>query len=247
MSDYNGRYPGAIPANADMSVDAGLRAFMLQVYNKLGIGLALAGALSWVVGSVPAVTQLFFTVSGDTLRPTILGFAVQWAPLVVLLGAMFTMKNPTSRGASLLYWVVVALIGLSLGYIFLIYTRASVASTFFITAASFGGLSLVGYTTKKDLSGFGSFLIMGVIGILIASIVNMFLNSPMLYFIINVVGVLVFAGLIAYDTQKLKMTYYAAGGNPAILGPASSYGALSLFLDFVNLFLFLLRLFGSRR
>ena len=247
MSDFNSRYPGAVPA-ADMSVDVGLRGFMLRVYNKLGLGLGLAGALAWIVGNVPAVTRQFYVIEGSNVTGiTPLGMVVQWAPLVVLLGASFTMKNPTNRGASLLYWAVVALIGLSLGFVFLTYTGGSIASTFFITAASFGGLSLFGYATKKDLTGFGSFLIMGVIGIVIASIVNMFLQSGMLYFVINVLGVLIFSGLIAYDTQKLKMIYHYADGDERVLGPASSYGALTLFLDFVNLFMFLLRLFGGRR
>lgn len=245
MSDFRNGY--SMPAAADMSVDAGLRSFMLGVYNKLALGLALAGALAWTVGNVPAVTSLLYTQTAEGFSMTILGMVLQFLPLVLIFGSMFFMKNPTAGGTSLLYWAVVASMGASLGWVFLRYTGSSVASTFFITAASFGGLSLFGYTTKKDLSGFGSFLIMAVIGLIIASIVNIFLGSSMLYWIITYAGVLIFSGLIAYDTQRLKMTYYAIGGDKNAMGVATSFGALTLFIDFVNLFLFLLRIFGGNR
>ncbi|TPW04829.1 MAG: hypothetical protein FD125_950 [bacterium] len=245
MSDFRNSH--SIPATADMSVDAGLRSFMLGVYNKLAIGLVLAGALAWTVGNVPAVQQLFYTQTATGFSVTILGMVVQFLPLALIFGSMFFMKNPTAGGTSIFYWAVVTSMGASLGWIFLRYTGSSVASTFFITAAAFGGLSLFGYTTKKDLSGFGSFLIMAVIGLIIASIVNMFLGSSMLYWIITYAGVLIFSGLIAYDTQRLKMTYYAIGGDKNAMGVATSFGALNLFIDFVNLFLFLLRIFGGNR
>ena len=245
MSDFRNGY--SIPATADMSTDAGLRSFMLGVYNKLALGLVVAGALAWTVGNVPAVQQLFYTQTATGFSMTILGMVMQFLPLVLIFGSMFFMKNPTAGGTSLLYWAVVTSMGASLGWIFLRYTGSSVASTFFITAAAFGGLSLFGYTTKKDLSGFGSFLIMAVIGLIIASIVNIFLGSSMLYWIITYAGVLIFSGLIAYDTQRLKMTYYAIGGDRNAMGVATSFGALNLFIDFVNLFLFLLRIFGGNR
>ena len=245
MSDFRNGY--SMPAAADMSVDAGLRSFMLGVYNKLALGLALAGALAWTVGNVPAVTSLLYTQTAEGFSMTILGMVLQFLPLVLIFGSMFFMKNPTAGGTSLLYWAVVSSMGASLGWVFLRYTGSSVASTFFITAAAFGGLSLFGYTTKKDLSGFGSFLIMAVIGLIIASVVNIFLGSSMLYWIITYAGVLIFSGLIAYDTQRLKMTYYAIGGDKNAMGVATSFGALNLFIDFVNLFLFLLRIFGGNR
>lgn len=245
MSDFRNGY--SIPATADMSVDAGLRSFMLGVYNKLALGLVVAGALAWVVGNVPAVTSLLYVQTATGFSMTILGMVLQFLPLVLIFGSMFFMKNPTAGGTSLLYWAVVSSMGASLGWVFLRYTGSSVASTFFITAAAFGGLSLFGYTTKKDLSGFGSFLIMAVIGLVIASIVNIFLGSSMLYWIITYAGVLIFSGLIAYDTQRLKMTYYAIGGDRNAMGVATSFGALNLFIDFVNLFLFLLRIFGGNR
>ena len=160
---------------------------------------------------------------------------------------MFFMKNPSARGVNLLYWAVVATIGAGLGIVFLRYTNASIASTFFVTAAAFGGLSLFGYTTKKDMSGMGTFLIMGVIGLVIAMVVNMFLQSGMMALVISGLGVLIFSGLIAYDTQRLKMTYYQLGGNEAAMGVATGFGALSLFINFVNLFQFLLMFMGGSR
>jgi FtsH-binding integral membrane protein len=247
MSDFRNGFSTPASAPADMAVDAGLRSFMLGVYNKLALGLAVAGALAYVVGNVPAVQTLFFAQTADgRVGMTLLGMVVQFLPLVLLFGSMFFMKNPTARGVNMLYWAVVASIGAGLGLLFLRYTDGSLASTFFVTAAAFGGLSLFGYVTKKDLSGMGTFLIMGVIGLVIASIVNMFMQSGVLYLIISGVGVLIFSGLIAYDTQRLKMTYYALGGDQAALGVATGFGALSLFINFVNLFQFLLAFMGNR-
>lgn len=246
MSDFRNGY--SIPQTADMAVDAGLRGFMLGVYNKLAVGLVVAAVLAWVVGNVPEVQQLFYARGADgRISLTLFGMAVQWSPLILLFGSMFFMKNPTSRGASLLYWAVVVAIGASLGWIFLLYTGGSIVSTFLVTAAAFGGLSLWGYTTKRDLSPIGSFLIMALIGLILASIVNIFLASSTLYWITTFAGVLIFSGLIAYDTQRLKMTYYALGADQNAMGVATSYGALSLFLDFINLFLFLLRIMGGNR
>ncbi len=246
MSDF--RQDTAVQGRADMATDAGLRGFMLGVYNKLALGLAVAGGLAWTVGNVPAVTQLLYIAGpvGGMTGMTPLGWAVQFAPLVLLFGSMFLMRRPTPVMTNLLYWAVVATMGASLGWIFLAYSGASVATTFFVTAAAFAGLSLFGYTTKRDLSAFGTFLIMALIGLIIASVVNMFLNSSMLYWIITYAGVLIFSGLIAFDTQRLKLTYYELGGNQAAMSVATSYGALSLFINFVNLFLFLLRIFGGR-
>lgn len=249
MSDFDRTYTRAAPqARADMAVDAGLRAFMLGVYNKMALGLVLSGAIAWAFGNVAPLQQLLFVTdpAGRLAGVTPLYFIVAFAPLVLLLGSGFVMKNPTARGTGVLYWTVVALIGASLASVFLRYTDSSIAQTFFVTAASFGALSLFGYTTKKDLSGFGSFLIMGLFGLIIASIVSMFLRSPALIFAINVLGVLIFAGLTAYDTQRLKMTYYQLGGNQNALGVATNFGALSMYLNFVNLFQFLLAFMGNR-
>jgi FtsH-binding integral membrane protein len=248
MTDFN-RPPGAVPAPADIAVDQGLRSFMLGVYNKLFLGLVVAAGLAYVTSYVPAARQLMFSVNeaGQAVGFTPLGWGVNFAPLVLILGSNFFMKNPTSGSASLLYWLVVATMGASMGVWLLIYTGGSAVMTLAITATAFGGLSLFGYMTKKNLSGWGSFLIMAVIGLIVAMVVNMFLNNTMMDLIISLAGVLIFSGLIAYDTQRLKMTYYAIEGDRNLMGVATSYGALSLFIDFVNLFLFLLRIFGGRR
>lgn len=248
MSDFNRGYARpAYAGRADMSVDAGLRSFMLGVYNKVALGLVLSAALAFVTGTFPPVRDLMFSVAGGRIGLTPIGMIVAFAPIVILLFSGFTMRNPSPRSASALYWTIVSLIGASLGVVVLLYTGASIATTFLITAASFGALSLVGYTTKKDLTGFGSFLIMGVFGLIIASLVNMFLHNPAIYFIVNLLGVFIFAGLVAYDTQRLKMTYYQLGGDQAAMGVVTSYGALSLYINFINLFQFLLSMLGNRR
>jgi FtsH-binding integral membrane protein len=187
------------------------------------------------------------TPDGRLAGFTLIGMVVAWSPVILLLVAGFALRNPTPQSSGALYWTIVSLIGASLGVVVLAYTGASIASTFLITAAAFGALSLFGYTTKKDLTGFGSFLIMGVFGLIIASVVNIFLKNPAIYFAVNALGVLIFAGLIAYDTQRLKMTYYQLGGDRSAMGVATNYGALSLYINFINLFQFLLALFGNRR
>ena len=250
MSDLYRSHYGSIPAQrADMAVDAGLRSFMIGVYNKVALGLVVSAALAYLTSSVAPIRDLMFVVGADgrLAGMTPLGWIVAFAPLGILLVSGFAMRNPTSGSASALYWTIVALIGASLGVVGLMYTGASIASMFLITATAFGALSLVGYTTKKDLTGFGSFLIVGVIGLIIASLVNLFLRSEAVQFAVSVIGVFVFAGLIAYDTQRLKLSYYELGGNEAARGVATSYGALSLYINFINLFQFLLSLFGQRR
>ena len=247
MSDYDRGFPRAVPAGAaDMAVDAGLRAFMLGVYNKVALGLVWSAILAFVIGSYPPVRDLFFVTDAvGRFGVTPLGAMVRWAPLVVLLIAMFAMRNPSPRSASALYWLMVTLIGASMSVFVMAFTAVSLTTTFLVTAIAFGGLSLYGYATKKDLSGFGSFLMVGLIGIIVAMLVNMFLHSAMIQFLVSIIGVLIFSGLIAWDTQKLKMTYYALGGNQAGLGVATSFGALRLYLDFINLFQFLMMLFGG--
>jgi FtsH-binding integral membrane protein len=248
MSDFNRGY--ARPAYAgptDMSVDAGLRAFMLGVYNKMALGLLLTAALAFVTGSYPPVRDLMFTVSNGRVVSTGLGTLVAFAPLAVILFSAFALKNQTPRAANITYWAVVSGIGASFGVLMLRYTGVSIASTFLITATAFGALSLVGYTTKRDLTGFGSFLIMGLWGLIIASLVGIFWHPAGFSLIISALGVLIFAGLTAYDTQRLKLTYYHLGGDQAAMSVATSYGALSLYLDFINLFQFLLAFLGNRR
>lgn len=232
----------------DMAVDAGRRAFMLGVYNKMGLGLVVSASLAWATASVAPVRDALFVVADGRLTGyTPVGMVLAFAPLVLLLGSAFLVRSASPRMASLLYWSVVALIGASLGAVALRYTGQSLASTFLITAAAFGALSLYGYTTKRDLSGIGTFLIMGVIGLLIAGVVNIFLQSSLLMLAISGIGVLIFAGLTAHDTQRLKLTYHQLGGNQAAMSAATSFGALSLYLNFINLFQFLLVFLGQRR
>ena len=248
MSDLNRGYARTIPVDrADMSVDAGLRSFMLGVYNKVALGLLLSAALAFLTGTFPPVRDLMFTQVGGRVGYSLLGMVVAFAPLAILLVSSFAMRNPTPKSAGILYWSIVSLMGASLGVLALVYTGTSIFSTFLITATAFGGLSLLGYTTKKDLTAFGSFLVIGLIGLIVASLVNLFLHSSMMAFIVNVLGVFIFAGLIAYDTQRLKMSYYQMGGDQQAMGVATNYGALGLYINFINLFQFLISLFGQRR
>ncbi|THD57738.1 Bax inhibitor-1/YccA family protein [Phenylobacterium sp.] len=248
MSDFNRGYARPTPVGAaDMSVDAGLRSFMLGVYNKMALGLVVSAALAYLTSQYPPVRDLMFNVVGNRIAYTPIGMVVAFAPLAVILFSAFVMKNATPRSSGIVYWLIVSLMGAGLGVLGLVYTGTSIATTFLITASAFGVLSLLGYTTKRDLTGMGSFLIMGLWGVIIASVVNIFLQSSMMAFIVSLVGVAIFAGLTAYDTQKLKMQYYQLGGDQAALGVATNYGALNLYLDFVNLFVLLLRLTGARR
>ena len=248
MSDFNRGYPPAATAPvADMSVDAGLRAFMLGVYNKVALGLVISAAMAYLTSSYPPVRDLMFQVRGNRIGLTGIGMIVAFAPLAILLFTGFVMKTVTARSSGVVYWAIVALIGASMGTLVMAYTLTSISTTFLVTAAAFGSLSLAGYTTKRDLTAMGSFLIVGLVGLIVAMLVNMFLHSTMMAFIINAIGVLIFAGLIAWDTQRLKMTYYQLGGDTEALGVATNYGALNLYLDFINLFRFLLYFMGGAR
>lgn len=243
MSDYHAQGRTIPAGRADMAVDAGLRAFMLGIYNKMALGLALTAGLAWFVGTTPAAMAAIF--SGPQ------AYLVMFGPLAILLISSFTMRNPSPTGANLVYWSVVALIGVGMGALVYVYGRIPdgmliVAKAFLTTAAAFGGLSLWGYTTKRDLSGWGTFLIMGVIGLIIASVVNMFIQSSMLSFGISVIGVLLFAGLVAFDTQRLKNMYYQLGGNERAMSVATTFGALSLYINFINMFQFILSLMSPR-
>lgn len=244
MNDQYQYQARAIPANGamDMSLDTGLRSFMLGVYNKMGLGLVVSGLLAFATFSIEPVRNALFTANGGY---TGLGLALSFAPLAIMFIGMFAMKNPSKTGANLFYWSIVSLIGAGLGVLAIRYTGQSIASTFFITAAAFGALSLWGYTTKKDLTGFGTFLIMGLFGLILASVVNIFLQSSAIQFAISALGVLIFSGLIAFDTQRLKFDYYQLAGNDTAMSVATSFGALSLYLNFINLFQFLLSFLGN--
>ena len=236
---------GAAAASVDArtaSYDAGLRSYMLSVYNYMASGVLLTGIVALLFVQSGYVS-LLFSPNGHASG---LGWIVMLAPLGIVFALSFGINRISDVAAQALFWAYAALMGLSLSTVLLVYTGSSVANTFFATAAGFAGLSLWGYTTKKDLSGFGSFLIMGVFGILIAMLLNMFLQSGPLGLVISVLGVLLFAGLTAYDTQKIKSMYFAVGGT-SMARKSVVMGALQLYLDFINMFLFLLRLFGDRR
>ena len=234
-----GRNP-VIPA---VAFDAGLRTYMLAVYNYMASGLLLTGIVAMLVANSAGVRAVFFAASGT---PTLLGWIAVFAPLALVFTLSVGINRLSEPTVKALFWTYAILMGVSLSTILLAYTGVSVARTFFVTAAAFGGLSLWGYTTKRNLSAFGTFLIMGVVGLLIAMIVNMFLRSSTLDLIVSAIGVLLFAGLTAFDTQKIKSVYFDVAGT-AFRGKAVVMGALTLYLDFLNLFLFLLRFMGDRR
>jgi FtsH-binding integral membrane protein len=227
--------------------DAGLRSYMLSVYNYMSSAVLLTGivALLFAYNTAPDgmnnsyAAQLF--INGGPLK-----WVVMLAPLGIVMWLSFGINRITEGTAKALFWGYAVLMGLSLSTILLVYTGTSIAQAFFATAAAFAGLSLFGYTTKKDLSGFGTFLIMGVVGLVVASLINMFLKSSALDLVVSFVGVLLFAGLTAYDTQRIKSMYFQVQGS-AMIGKTVIMGALQLYLDFINLFLFLLRFMGDRR
>lgn len=226
---------------ATVAVDEGLRSYMLRVYNYMGAGLVITGLVAWFTSqwamSSPANAELLYASP--------LAWVVMLSPLAFVLVLSFGINKLSASTAQMLFWAFAAVMGLSLSSIFLVYTGASITKVFFISAATFGAMSLYGYTTKRDLTGVGNFLIMGLIGLIIASVVNIFLASSALDWAISAIGVLIFVGLTAYDTQKIKESYSETFG-AEILRKGAIMGALSLYLDFINLFMMLLRLFGNR-
>lgn len=254
MSDF-GNYSAQGRALGDTSVDPGLKSFMLGVYRKMALGLLVSAVMAWLTSSYPPVSDLMYvkTATGALGGFTLLGLIVSFAPLVILLGSNFLMRglNPTS--ANLLFWVIVVLIGASLGTVVLMYTGVSVATTFLATAAAFGGLSLMGYMTKRDLSGVRTFTVFAMLGFVFVGILmsagaafGMFSVGPM-FMIMNGIGILLMAGFIAAETQNLKLTYYRLQGDGASMDAMTSFGALNLFVAFTNLFQFLLSFMGVRR
>ena len=227
---------------AEVAVDAGLRAHMLSVYNYMTSGVLLTGIVALLFAQSGAVYSLFNLTTGS---PSLLGWVVMFAPLGIVLWMSFGVHRLSTGMAQVLFWAFAIIMGMSLSTIFLAYTEASIALTFFATAAAFASLSLYGYTTKRDLSGFGTFLLMGLVGLIVASIANLFWMNDMFSLAIAAIGVLIFAGLTVYDTQKIKSMYFAVAGTD-FRGKAVIMGALTLYLDFINMFLFLLRFMGGR-
>jgi FtsH-binding integral membrane protein len=225
-----------------VAFDAGLRSHMLSVYNYMASGVLLTGvvALLFSRGGIESPAAQVFINGG------LLAWVIMLSPLALVMIMSFGINRLSTGAAQALYWVYAVLMGLSLSTVFLIYTEGSIAQTFFATAAAFLGLSLWGYTTKKDLSGMGTFLIMGLVGLVVAMVVNMFMKSSAMDLAISAIGVLIFAGLTAYDTQKIKSLYFVVQGSGEMVAKSAIMGALTLYLDFINLFLFLLRFMGNR-
>jgi len=257
MADYDNRALRGQATDATGVIDAGLRAYMLRVYNYMFAGLALTGVTAYGTYLAAVTTDPSAAAARlpNGIMLTSLGVALFKGPLmwVLLLGSLglvmflsFRISKMSLGAARTSFLAYAALIGVTFASLFVVYTQASIAEVFFITAATFGAMSLWGYTTKTDLTGFGHFLFMGLIGIIIASIVGFFVQSTMLQFVISVAGVLIFTGLTAYDTQSIKESY-VAGDDGTVMGRKAIFGALRLYLDFINLFLMLLRLMGNRR
>lgn len=243
---------GAQTADA-AAIDAGLRAYMLRVYNWMASGLLLTGIVAYFIAHNAGVAKMFWTVARGSrgyvvTQPTILGWVAILSPLLFVLVLSFGINRISKTTAQALFWAFCVAMGASMSNIFFLYVGTSIASVFFITAGTFAAMSLWGYTTGRDLTGMGSFLMMGLIGIILAGIVNIFLGSGVLSLVINVLGVVIFTGLIAYDTQRIKADYveYAYAEGPEMAGKRSVMDALQLYLNFVNLFQFLLSLMGQR-
>ncbi len=245
MADYQTTRPvGAGTQTAQ--IDAGLRAHMNKVYGLMSVGMLLTGGVAWAVGTSDALLGIFR--DPVTLSPNILGWVIMFAPLIMVFAFGALINRLSAAAAQLYFYAFAAVMGLSLAWIFQVFTGVSIAQTFFITAIAFAGLSLYGYVTKRDLSGMGTFLMMGLIGLLVAMVVNIFLASSALAFAISVIGVLIFAGLTAYDTQKIKTDYiqHAQSMDQEWLAKSAIMGALTLYLDFINMFMFLLQFMGNR-
>lgn len=257
MADFrNSNVRAANGAYAGAAIDEGLRAYMLRVYNLMAMGLGITGVAAYAIAMLATTNDPASAVAtmGNGKMLTGLGAALygsplKWVVMLAPLGMVFFLSARIEKmsvsSAQTAFWAFAALMGVSLSSIFLVYTSASITQTFFITAASFGALSLFGYTTKKDLSAMGSFLMMGLFGLIIAMVVNIFLQSSALQFAVSGIGVLIFAGLTAYDTQQIKSMYYE-GDTDATAGRKAIMGALRLYLDFINLFMFLLQFLGNR-
>ena len=232
-------------------MDEGLRAYMLKVYNYMATGILLTGIVALITFKMSVVTNdagsiVGLTQIGNAIYMSGLKWIVMLAPLGIVFYMSFGINKMTAAKAQTTFWIFAALMGLSLSSILLVYTGMSVTRVFFICSATFGAMSIYGYTTKRDLTKLGSFLMMGLIGNIIASIVNIFMKSSMMYFVISILGVLIFVGLTAYDTQKIK-NMYSVSDTGELMGKKAVMGALTLYLDFINLFIMLLRLFGQRR
>ncbi|SIS66928.1 Bax inhibitor-1/YccA family protein [Paracoccus saliphilus] len=247
MAEYNSYRTAQGVGTRSAVIDEGLRAYMNRVYGLMSVGMLVTAVFAWGISTLAVDASGQLTGLGTAIYASPLKWVIMFAPLLVVFGFGAALNRLSVQAATMVFYGFAALIGLSISSIFLVYTAFSIVQTFLVTAIAFAGLSLWGYTTKKDISGWGSFLIMGVIGLIVASIVNIFLQSSGLQFAISLLGVLIFAGLTAYDTQKIKNTYLQlAGSDSEFLGKTAIMGALQLYLDFLNLFMFLLSFLGNR-
>ena len=239
-------------------IDEGLRAHMNKVYGTMSVGMLITFLAAWAISGLATTTDAtvaagqigntYLTSLGATIYASPLRWVIMFLPLAFIFGFSAGINRLSAATAQVVFYAFAAVMGLSISWIFIAFTGMSIIQVFLITSVAFAGLSLYGYTTKKDLSGMGTFLMMGLIGLIVAMVVNWFLQSPAMMYAISVIGVLIFAGLTAYDTQSIKNTYLqmAHSGDQEWLGKAAIMGALSLYLDFINMFMFLLQLFGSR-
>jgi FtsH-binding integral membrane protein len=258
MADYRTiRATTGMAGARTAQIDEGLRAHMNQVYGTMSVGMLITALAAWAISGLAVTTEptayqisanQYLTQFGYAIYGSPLKWLIMFAPLLFVFGFSAGINRMSAATAQVVFYAFAAVMGMSISSIFLVYTSMSIAQVFLVTAIAFAGLSLWGYTTKKDISGWGSFLIMGVIGLIVASIVNIFIGSPAIMFAISALGVLIFAGLTAYDTQNIKNTYIqmAAHGDQEWLGKAAIMGALNLYLDFINMFMMLLSLFGQR-
>lgn len=258
MADYQTIRAGRAGTRT-LAIDEGLRAHMNKVYGLMSVGMLLTAAAAWAISGLAVTTDpslaaaqigadKYLTGFGAAIYTSPLKWLVMFAPLAFVFAFSAMVGRMSAAAAQLVFYAFAVTMGISISSIFLVFTGMSIVQTFLVTAIAFAGLSLWGYTTKKDISGWGSFLIMGVIGLLVASIVNIFLGSPAVMFAISAIGVLIFAGLTAYDTQKIKTDYiaHAQHGDAEWLGKSAIMGALNLYLDFINMFMFLLQFMGNR-
>ena len=247
MADYRNNIArqGVTAGGVQTDYDEGLRSYLLKVYNYMGMAMALTGIAAYATFSM-SVSNGQLTPLGVTLFTSQLKWVIMFAPLALVFFLSFRINSMSVAAAQLTFWIYAALVGVSLSTIFMVFTATSITQTFFITAAAFGALSLYGYTTKRDLSGMGSFMMMGLFGLIIAMVVNIFLGSAPLQWAISVIGVLIFAGLTAWDTQKIKNMYDVVAQDETMMGRSAIMGALTLYLDFLNMFMFLLQFLGNR-
>lgn len=249
MNEFQHKPAVEIVGRTASDVDQGLRSYMIRVFNYMGLGLLLTAAVAWFIAGNESILSSLYNVNMQerTISLSGLGWVVALAPLAMIFAFNYVIQNKSLGAVQAMFWAFSAVMGASLADLFFLYTTQSLTRVLLITAATFGSMSLYGYTTKRDLTKLGSFLFMGLIGLIIASIVNIFMQSSAVYWALSYIGVAIFVGLTAFDVQKIKESYYAVRNSEEFAAKMAVSGALSLYLDFINLFLYLLRIMGDRR